>query len=399
MLNDFLKPVNFVFEDLGANVSRVILEPFERGLGHTIGNALRRVLLSSMSGCAVTQVKIKGVLHEFTSLNGVTEDVVNILLNLKGLVFKLYDTDKAIVTLEKEGEGPVYGSDISLGHNVEIINPDHEICNLAFGGKLEMELKIERGVGYVSANFRSSNGQVEDVVGGIALDASFSPIKRVGYTVENTRVGSRSDLDKLILEIETNGSITPVNAIKTSARLLAEQFLFFENIENDKADEESILRDEYLQKQGIKARSKFEEDKAEDKKYLYDYDESQVEEEEEFEEEEEEEDLAQESQGDDGAHEHAQYNFSQDEEEEDSEDLAKLLLKPIDNLRLSSRSLNSLKLEGINYIGDLVIHSEEDLLKTPNLGKKSVNEIKDILDSVGLSLDMEVVGWPPEDLL
>ena len=199
------------------------MEPFERGYGHTLGNALRRVLLSSMVGYAPTEVTIAGVVHEYSSLDGVQEDVVDILLNLKGVVFKLHSRDEVMLTLKKEGEGAVLASDIDLPHDVELINPDHVIAHLTPGGKLDMQVKVEKGRGYVPGNVRRLAEDANKTIGRIILDASFSPVKRVSYSVESARVEQRTDLDKLVMNIETNGVITPEEAIRPSARVLVDQ--------------------------------------------------------------------------------------------------------------------------------------------------------------------------------
>jgi DNA-directed RNA polymerase subunit alpha len=230
MLTNLLKPKTIHVEQLAANRAKVSLEPFERGYGHTLGNALRRVLLSSMVGHAPTEVTIAGVLHEYSSIDGVQEDVVNILLNLKGVVFKLHNRDEVTLSLRKDAEGLVTASDIQTPHDVEIINPNHVIATLSAGAKLDMQIKVEKGRGYVSGNVRRHDDQVRSI-GRIVLDASFSPVRRVSYTVESARVEQRTDLDKLVLDIETNGSIGPEEAVRASAKILVEQLAVFAQLE------------------------------------------------------------------------------------------------------------------------------------------------------------------------
>ena len=214
MQNSLLKPRIIDVEALGAGHAKVVMEPFERGYGHTLGNALRRVLLSSMVGYAPTEVTIAGVVHEYSSLDGVQEDVVDLLLNLKGVVFKVHNRDSVTLTLKKEGEGAVLASDIDLPHDVELINPDHVIAHLTAGGKLDMQIKVEKGRGYVPGNVRRLSEDTNKTIGRIILDASFSPVRRVSYFVESARVEQRTDLDKLIINIETNGVISPEEAIR-----------------------------------------------------------------------------------------------------------------------------------------------------------------------------------------
>src|SRR5512133_2325786 len=231
MQNSLLKPKAINVEQLGGNRAKVALEPFERGYGHTLGNALRRVLLASMPGYAATEVTIAGVLHEYSSIDGVQEDVVNILLNLKGVVFKLHNRDEVTLSLRKDGEGLVTASDIQTPHDVEIINPDHVIAHLSQGGKLDMQIKVEKGRGYVPGTMRRHGDEPTKSIGRIVLDASFSPVKRVSYTVESARVEQRTDLDKLVVEIETNGAITAEDAVRASAKILVEQLAVFAALE------------------------------------------------------------------------------------------------------------------------------------------------------------------------
>jgi DNA-directed RNA polymerase subunit alpha len=231
MQTTLLKPKAIQVEPLGGHRAKAILEPFERGYGHTLGNALRRVLLSSMVGYAPTEVTIAGVLHEYSAIDGVQEDVVHIMLNLKGVVFRLHNRDEVTLVLRKEGEGPVTAADIQTPHDVEIINPEHVIAHLAQGGKLDMQIKVEKGRGYVPGNMRRFGDEPTKSIGRIVLDASFSPVRRVSYAVENARVEQRTDLDKLVMEIETNGAIPPEEAIRQSARILVEQLAIFAQLE------------------------------------------------------------------------------------------------------------------------------------------------------------------------
>ena len=327
MQNILLKPKAINVEQLSTNRAKVVLEPFERGYGHTLGNALRRVLLSSMPGYAPTEVTIAGVLHEYSSIDGVHEDVVNILLNLKGIVFKLYNRDEVTLSLRKDTEGVVSAGDIQTPHDVEIINPDHVIANLAHGGKLDVQIKVERGRGYVPGTLRRHLDDTTKSIGRIVLDASFSPVKRVSYTVESARVEQRTDLDKLILDIETNGALSAEDAVRASAKILIEQMAVFAQLEG--GDVDSII--------ASPARS-------------------------------------------------GSSNFDP------------VLLRPVDELELTVRSANCLKAENIYYIGDLIQRTENELLKTPNLGRKSLNEIKEDLASRGLTLGMKLESWPPVSL-
>jgi len=326
MQTNLLKPKNIHVEPLGANRARVELEPFERGYGHTLGNALRRVLLSSMVGYAVTEVTIAGVVHEYSSIDGVQEDVVNILLNLKGVVFKLHNRDEVTLSLRKDGEGPVSASDIQTPHDVEIMNPDHLVCTLSQGGKIDIQLKVEKGRGYVPGNMRRHADEPNKSIGRIVLDASFSPVKRVSYSVENARVEQRTDLDRLVVEIETNGAITAEDAIRSSAKILVEQLAVFAQLEGG----ELAAFDAPAQRS--------------------------------------------------------------------TQQFDPILLLPVDELELTVRSANCLKAENIYYIGDLIQRTENELLKTPNLGRKSLNEIKEVLASRGLTLGVRLENWPPAGL-
>jgi DNA-directed RNA polymerase subunit alpha len=324
---DLLKPRIVEVNSISPRQARITLEPFERGYGHTLGNALRRILLSSMQGYAPTEVRISGVVHEYSALEGVQEDVVDILLNLKGLAVKLNSRDEALISIKKSGEGPVTAADIQAGHDVEILNSDHVIAHLTKGGKLEMEIKIEGGRGYVPASTRVLSDESRPV-GVILVDALYSPVKKVSFNVESARVEQRTDLDKLILEIETNGVIDPAEAVRYAARVLIEQLASFADL------------------QGVSPLSDVSALKLASPQTLID----------------------------------------------------PILLRPVDELELTVRSANCLKAENIYYIGDLIQRTETELLKTPNLGRKSLNEIKDVLAARGLTLGMKLENWPPAGL-
>jgi DNA-directed RNA polymerase subunit alpha len=326
MQTNLLKPKAINVEPLGENQAKVTLEPFERGYGHTLGNALRRVLLSSMVGYAPTEVTIAGVLHEYSTIDGVQEDVVNIMLNLKGVVFRLHNRDEVTLVLRKDGEGAVTAGDIQTPHDVEIINPGHVIANLAQGGKLDMQIKVEKGRGYVPGNLRRFGDEPTKAIGRILLDASFSPITRVSYTVESARVEQRTDLDRLVMEIVTNGAVTPEDAIRASAKILVEQLAVFAQLEGSEM--------ELISSAATTRSASFDP----------------------------------------------------------------ILLRPVDELELTVRSANCLKAENIYYIGDLIQRTETELLKTPNLGRKSLNEIKEVLASRGLTLGARLENWPPQGL-
>jgi DNA-directed RNA polymerase subunit alpha len=317
----FLKPRIIDVQNVSPYHARLTMEPFERGYGHTLGNALRRTLLSSMPGYAATEVKMAGVLHEYSTIDGIQEDVVDILLNLKGVVLKMHGRDEATLTLKKSGEGVVTAGDIEQMHDVEIVNPDHVIAHLAPGGKLDMQIKVEQGRGYLAATSRKM-GEEGRSVGSIMLDASFSPVRRVSYSVESARVEQRTDLDKLIMDIETNGAIEPEEAVRYAARVLVEQLSVFADLK------------------GMPAQI----------------------------------------------------------EEKKATQIDPVLLRPVDDLELTVRSANCLKAENIYYIGDLIQRTETELLKTPNLGRKSLNEIKEVLASRGLTLGMKLENWPPAGL-
>ncbi|MDD2846629.1 MAG: DNA-directed RNA polymerase subunit alpha [Rhodoferax sp.] len=330
MQTNLLKPKAINVEQLGHNRAKVSLEPFERGYGHTLGNAIRRILLSSMVGYAATEVTIAGVLHEYSSIDGIQEDVVNILLNLKGVVFKLHNRDEVTLSLRKDGEGVVTARDIQTPHDVEIVNPDHVIAHLSVGGKLDMQIKVEKGRGYVPGSMRRHADDSTKSIGRIVLDASFSPVRRVSYTVESARVEQRTDLDKLVVEIETNGAITAEDAVRASAKILVEQLAVFAQLDDG--------------------------------------------------------DLPNFGGGGDRAAPRGASTFDP------------ILLRPVDELELTVRSANCLKAENIYYIGDLIQRTENELLKTPNLGRKSLNEIKEVLASRGLTLGMKLENWPPAGL-
>jgi DNA-directed RNA polymerase subunit alpha len=321
-VKEFLKPRIVDIETIGINHSRVLMEPMERGFGHTLGNALRRILLSSMSGCAITEVEIDGVLHEYTAIEGVQEDVIDIMLNLKDVAIIMHTKDEATVTLEKNTAGPVTAADIEIDHDMEISNPEHVIANLTSDRKFKMVLKIERGRGYVPVVARR-NTEEDNPIGRLQLDASFSPVRRVTYNVDAARVEQRTNLDKLIIDIETNGTIDPEDAIRRSATILRDQLSVFVDLEAESQAQE---------------------------------------------------------------------------ETQTASDIDPILLRPVDDLELTVRSANCLKAESIYYIGDLIQRTEVELLKTPNLGKKSLTEIKDVLASHELSLGMKLENWPPVGL-
>jgi DNA-directed RNA polymerase subunit alpha len=326
-VTDFLKPRSINVQEMGKHHARIIMEPLERGFGHTLGNALRRILLSSMPGCAAVKVQIDGVLHEYTAIEGVQEDVIEILLNIKDIAFKMQGdfNDEVQLHLEKSGEGPVTAADIQLDHGIEVINPTHVLAHLTTNTSLKMVLTVARGRGYEPATVRRIADEAETgtmEVGHLQIDASFSPISRVAYSVESARVEGRTDLDKLVIDLRTNGTIDPEEAIRRAATILGEQLSVFVDLKGDEKPKE----------------------------------------------------------------------------ERKEIGMAPVLLRPVDELELTVRSANCLKAENIYYIGDLVQRSEMELLKTPNLGKKSLTEIKDILVTKGLSLGMKLEGWPPSSL-
>jgi DNA-directed RNA polymerase subunit alpha len=319
---EFLRPRTVKVQPLTENHAKVTVEPFERGFGHTLGNALRRVLLSSMPGAAIVEAEIEGVLHEYTSIEGVQEDVVDILLNLKAVAIKMHNRDTAELSLSKKGPGPVTAGDIACDHDIEIVNPDLVIANLTQAGELRAFLKVQRGRGYQPAVQQSVFDEQTRPIGRLQLDASFSPVRRVTYNVESARVEQRTDLDKLIIDIETDGTIDPEEAIRRAGGILKSQLDVFVDL-----------------------------------------------------------------QGEDEA------KFGTIETHVDP-----ILLRAVDELELTVRSANCLKAENINYIGDLVQRTEVELLRTPNLGKKSLTEIKAVLETHGLALGMRLDSWPPPGL-
>ena len=318
--NELLKPRVVDVQLTDECHAKVVLEPLERGFGHTLGNALRRILLSSIPGYAVVEVQIDGVLHEYTGIEGVQEDVVDILLNLKGIAVLMHNKTEAMVTLNIQGPGVATAGDIETGPDVEIINKDHVIAHLTEQGSLSMTLKIAKGRGYQPAAQRRN--EEDRAIGSLLLDASFSPVRRVSYSVENARVEKRTDLDKLIVDLETNGTIDPEETIRKAAGVLQQQLSVFVDLQGDEQEEP---------------------DKAES-------------------------------------------------------EIDPILMRPVDDLELTVRSANCLKAENIYYIGDLIQRTEVELLKTPNLGKKSLTEIKDVLGTHGLSLGMRLENWPPVNL-
>ncbi len=300
----------------------VIAEPLERGFGLTLGNALRRVLLSSLQGAAVTAIRIEGALHEFSSIPGVREDVTDIILNVKPLALRMHGAaGPKRINLTANGPGEVVAGMISTGHDIEVLNPDLVICTLDDGAKLAMEMTVDTGKGYVPASATRSE---ETPIGLIPIDAMYSPVRKVSYKIENTRVGQVTDHDKLSLEITTNGVVVPEDAVALAARILQDQLQLFINFEEP----------HYIAEESVKQDFPFN----------------------------------------------------------------KNLLRKVDELELSVRSANCLKNDNIIYIGDLVLKTEADMLRTPNFGRKSLNEIKEVLAQMGLQLGMEVPNWPPENI-
>ena len=321
-VNEFLTPRVIKVDEKSTTRALVTLEPLERGFGHTLGNALRRILLSSMPGCAVTEVEIDGVLHEYSAIEGVQEDVIEILLNLKGVALVMNGKDEAELTLSASGAGVVTAGDIQVDHDIEIRNPEHVICTVTGDQPLMIRVVAQRGRGYSPADSRMDSDDETRSIGRLQLDASFSPIRRVSYVVDSARVEQRTDLDKLVIDLETNGTIDPEEAIRRAATILQQQLAVFVDLEG--------------QTQAAAA--------------------------------------------------------------EAADEVDPILLRPVDDLELTVRSANCLKAENIYYIGDLVQRTEVELLKTPNLGKKSLTEIKDVLASRGLSLGMRLENWPPASL-
>lgn len=322
VIENMLRPRAVGVDEISPNRARIALEPLERGFGHTLGNALRRVLLSSIPGCAIVEAEIDGVLHEYSAVEGLQEDIIEVLLNLKGIALTMFEREEAVLTLSKTGTGAVTAGDIQLDHDVEIVNPDHVICHLTNNGSINMQLKVKRGVGYQAASQVINLDEESRAIGRLLLDASFCPVHRVSYSVEAARVEQRTDLDKLVLDIETNGTMDCEAAVKLAANILADQLAVFVD---------------------FKARTEIVE-------------------------------------------------------EEKSQEIDPVLLRPIDDLELTVRSANCLKAESILYIGDLVQRTEVELLKTPNLGKKSLTEIKDVLAQHELSLGSKLENWPPAAL-
>ena len=318
---EFLKPNVISVDNVDLTRARVTLEPLERGFGYTLGNALRRILLSSMSGAAVTEVRIENVLHEYSSIPGVQEDVIEILLNLKNLAVRMHNRTETVLRVSKKGSGTMTAGDIQLDHDVEVVNPNHVIANLSEEGELGMEITVTTGRGYEVVDISNSSEETREV-GVLKLDASYSPIRRVSYSVESARVEQRTDLDKLVIDIETNGTIDPEDAVRRAATILHEQISVFVRLEETGRSSGEVAE----------------------------------------------------------------------------EKIDPLLLRPVDDLELTVRSANCLKAENIYYIGDLIQRTEVELLKTPNLGKKSLTEIKDVLASRGLSLGVRMENWPPPSL-
>ena len=318
---EMLTPRNIDVTSYDSTHAKVVLEPLERGFGHTLGNALRRILLSSMTGCAIVEVEIDGVEHEYSTIEGIQEDVMEILLNLKGVAVVMEGRDETTVSLNAQGPGVVTAGDIECDSHLEVVNPDHVIATIAGKTSLNMQLRVVRGRGYQPSDSRV-NDEDNRTIGRLQLDASFSPIFKVSYSVDNARVENRTDLDKLILELETNGTIDPEESIRRAATILQQQMAVFVDLQGE----------------------------------------------------------------------------SMAEPEEKEEEIDPILLRPVDDLELTVRSANCLKAESIYYIGDLIQRTEVELLKTPNLGKKSLTEIKDVLASRGLSLGMRLENWPPASI-
>ncbi len=320
---ELIKPNKLHVEPEGdeSRSATVIAEPLERGFGLTLGNALRRVLLSSLQGAAVTSIQIEGVLHEFSSIPGVREDVTDIVLNIKTLGLRMHGEGQKHMTLRATGPGEVKAGMIETGHDIEIMDPDLVLCTLDQGATLSMELTVENGKGYVAA---TQNRPEDSPIGLIPVDAIFSPVRKVAYKVDNTRVGQVTDYDKLSMQIETNGAVSPEDAVALAARILQDQLQLFINFEEPQSVAEEELRDDLP--------------------------------------------------------------FNRN------------LLRKVDELELSVRSANCLKNDNIIYIGDLVQKSEAEMLRTPNFGRKSLNEIKEVLSQMGLHLGMEIANWPPENI-
>lgn len=318
---EMLTPRNIDVTSHDSTHAKVVLEPLERGFGHTLGNALRRILLSSMTGCAIVEVEIDGVEHEYSTIEGIQEDVMEILLNLKGVAVVMEGRDETTVTLNAQGPCVVTAADIECDSHLEVVNPEHVIATISGKTSLNMQLRVLRGRGYQPSDARVGDEE-NRTIGRLQLDASFSPIFKVSYSVDNARVENRTDLDKLILELETNGTIDPEESIRRAATILQQQMAVFVDLQGE----------------------------------------------------------------------------TMAEPEEKEEEIDPILLRPVDDLELTVRSANCLKAESIYYIGDLIQRTEVELLKTPNLGKKSLTEIKDVLASRGLSLGMRLENWPPASI-
>ncbi len=322
MSSPMLTPRSINVEKLSSTRYKIVLEPFERGYGHTLGNTLRRILLSSMVGCAVIEAQIEGVLHEYSTIEGVQEDVIDILLNLKGIAFQMdEERDQVSLNLIKSGAGPITAGDIALDHGITVVNPEHVIAHITGDIQFNMTLTVAKGRGYQTVDMRRHPDE-EKAIGSLQLDSAFSPVRKVSYEVENARVEQRTDLDKLILDVETDGTIDPEEAIRRAATILQLQLQAFVDLESPELQQVHEVQS----------------------------------------------------------------------------DIDPMFLQPVDDLELTVRSANCLKAENIYFIGDLVQRMEVELLKTPNLGKKSLNEIKDVLAGRGLSLGMRLENWPPASL-
>lgn len=324
-VSKILTPRTIEVQTIDKNHAIITWEPLQRGFGHTMGSAFRRILLSSMPGCAIVEAEINGVLHEYSAIEGVQEDVIDIFLNLKNVGIIMHGRDEANLKLKHTGQGIVTAGDIETDHTVEIVNPEHVIAHVTSDINFEIMLKVVRGRGYQPASSRLQNNMsIERKIGTLQLDASFSPIRRVSYSVESARVEQHTDFDKLIIDLETNGTIDPEEAIRRAATILQQQLSVFVELKDERLDRAS--------------------------------------------------------------------------EKDGQPEFDPILLRPVDDLELTVRSANCLKAENIYYIGDLVQRSENELLKTPNLGKKSLTEIKSVLASRSLALGARLENWPPSNL-
>lgn len=324
-INEMLTPSILKVQTDKLNHSRIVLEPLEAGYGHTLGPALRRILMSSMPGCSVVEAEIDGVMHEYSTIEGIKEDVISILLNLKVVAIKMTVGNEAVLTIDKVGPCTVTAGDIQLTHGVEVMNPSTVIAHLNENAQLKMKIYVKKGIGYFSNDVPPhfyDDEAPKSTVGKLKIDNSFSPIKRVAFSVDKTRVENRTDLDRLTIEIDTNGTIDPEEAIRTAATILQRQLYAFVDMKLEEVGHDS------------------------------------------------------------------KRNLNYDP----------VLLRSVDELELTVRSANCLKAENINLIGDLVQKSENELLKTPNLGKKSLSEIKDVLATRSLHLGMKIENWPPESV-